>query len=189
MSPVPSGRRLAGELEVTPAVPRDAPSVDAQGRPLDLRIDGVELVRLGPFQVDQRGSLLEVIDLRHPFWDEPIVYAYRFTIRPGRIKGWGMHKLQTDRYVIVDGLLRVALYDGRAGSPSYERVAELYFSAETPGLLKIPPGVWHADQNLADRDVAVINFPTRHYDHANPDKYRIDPAAGTIPFDWTLRDG
>jgi cellulose synthase/poly-beta-1,6-N-acetylglucosamine synthase-like glycosyltransferase len=24
---------------------------------------------------------------------------------------------------------------------------------------------------------------------ANPDKYRIDPHGGTIPFDWTVRDG
>jgi hypothetical protein len=33
----------------------------------------------------------------------------------------------------------------------------------------------------------VVN--TRPCDHADPDKYRIDPHSGEIPFDWTLRDG
>ena len=33
-----------------------------------------------------------------------------------------------------------------------------------------------------------MNFPTRPYDRTNPDKYRIDPASGEIPFDFTLRD-
>ena len=33
-----------------------------------------------------------------------------------------------------------------------------------------------------------MNFPTRPYDHAEPDKYRIDPHSGLIPFDFTLPD-
>jgi hypothetical protein len=38
---------------------------------------------------DHRGSLVRMIDTREPFWIEPVVYAYEFTIRPSRIKGWG----------------------------------------------------------------------------------------------------
>ena len=67
------------------------------------------------------------------------------------------------------------LHDGRVGSRSYGRFAEFHFTDATPGLLRIPPGVWHADQNWGDTDVRVVNFPTRAYDHAQPDKYRIDP--------------
>ena len=80
------------------------------------------------------------------------------------------------------------LYDGRTASPSYQRFAEYHFTDETPGLLLIPPGVWHADQNTGDRDAVVFNFPTRPYDHARPDKYRIDPSSDEIPFDWTLKN-
>ena len=57
----------------------------------------MQAVRLEP-HVDHRGSLFEIVNFDHPFWQEPVVYAYAITIRPGRIKGWGMHKLQTDRY-------------------------------------------------------------------------------------------
>ena len=174
---------------IVPEVARDRPTVDAEGRRIDVTIEGVVVRRLGPIHVDHRGSLLEVMDARDPFWRDPIVYAYRFTVLPGRTKGWGMHELQTDRYLIVSGRLRVVLYDGRRTSTSFEELNQIHFADEAPGLLSIPPGVWHADQNIGDAEAAIINFPTRAYDRAKPDKYRIDPHGGEIPFDFTLRDG
>jgi hypothetical protein len=33
-----------------------------------------------------------------------------------------------------------------------------------------------------------VNFPTAAYDAEEPDKFRIDPHSGEIPFDFTLRD-
>jgi dTDP-4-dehydrorhamnose 3,5-epimerase-like enzyme len=57
-----------------------------------------------------------------------------------------------------------------------------------PGLLRIPTGVWHADQNWGDFEVMAVNFPTVAYDPEHPDKYRIDVNSGEIPFDFTLRD-
>jgi len=118
-----------------------------------------------------------------------VVYSYTFTVAPGRIKGWGMHKLQADRYVVLSGPLRVVLYDGRPSSPTFRRFAEFPFGDQAPGFLRIPPGVWHADQNVGDVPCRVVNFPTRPFNHDDPDKYRIDPASGEIPFDFTLRDG
>jgi dTDP-4-dehydrorhamnose 3,5-epimerase len=155
---------------------------------LPASIEGVRLHRLSP-HVDHRGSLTEVINLELPFWDEPVTYAYRFTIRPGRIKGWGMHKRQADRYLAAAGRVRVVLFDGRVRSRTQGNFDEFHFDETAPGLLYIPPGVWHADQNTGDRDAVLINFPTRPYEPADPDKYRIDPHSGEIPFDWQLRDG
>ena len=100
-----------------------------------------------------------------------------------------MHDLQTDRYFVPRGQIRVALFDGREDSPTRGAVHEVYFTPATPGLVRIPPGVWHADQNWGESDAIVTNFPTVPYDPDLPDKYRIDPHAGVIPFDWTLRDG
>lgn len=167
---------------------RDRPTVDVDGRELGSQIAGVVLERLAP-HADHRGSLTRVLDTRERFWIEPIVYAYEFTIRPGRIKGWGMHERQTDRYYLAHGRVRVVLYDGRADSPTHERIEQFFFTETTPGLLMIPPGVWHADQNWGDHDARVLNFPTRPYDAVNPDKLRVDPQSDVIPFDWTLRDG
>jgi len=167
---------------------RDRQTVDASGRELGPQIEGVLLKRLVRL-ADHRGSLAVVIDLREPFWAEPVVYAYEFTILPGRIKGWGMHELQTDRYVVSSGNIRVVLYDGRVESETHGRIEQFFFTPSTGGLLMIPPGVWHADQNWGETEARIVNFPTRPYDHESPDKYRIDPHSAMIPFDWELRDG
>lgn len=191
---MPSGPAASDMLpgaasDIVPGAARDHPTVDASGGRVDVTIEGVVLRRLGPIHTDHRGSLLEILDTRDPVWSEPVVYAYRFTILPGRIKGWGMHRRQTDRYVPVAGRLRVVLYDGRTDSPTFEQINQVHFADESPGVLVIPPGVWHADQNTGTTDAAILNFATRPYDHANPDKYRLDPHGGAIPFDFTLRDG
>ena len=184
--------RLSAGAETASAVNRaaisDVPSVDRSGKALPPMIEGVTLVRLSSHH-DARGALTPVIDVRNPFWSEPIVYSYSITIRPGRIKGWGMHRLQTDRYYVCRGNVRVVLFDGREDAPSCGRFAEFYFTDASPGLLSIPPGVWHADQNWGDTEAQILNFPTHPYNPDAPDKLRIDPNSGIIPFDWTLRDG
>lgn len=174
--------------ELTEAAKRDGPTVDAQDRELIESIQGVVFKRLAPL-ADHRGSLLPFLDARDSFWSEPVVYGYEIMIRPGRIKGWGMHQQQTDRYLVATGNLRIALYDGRPDQESHRRIAQFFFTEATPGLLAIPPGVWHADQNWGEMDARIVNFPTHPYDHANPDKFRIDPHSDVIPFDWELRDG
>jgi dTDP-4-dehydrorhamnose 3,5-epimerase len=181
---------VTGDLleSVARAATKEPRSVGRDGSPLAPPIDGVVVRRLSP-HVDHRGSLVPVLDTRDPFWAEPIVYAYEITINPGRIKGWGMHDHQSDRYVITTGNVRVVLFDGRADSPTAGALAQLQFGERNPGLVLIPPGVWHADQNWGDTIVRITNFPTRAYDPDNPDKHRIDPHSGVIPFDWTLRDG
>ena len=166
----------------------DTPSFDKDGSLLPPAIEGVVVERLSA-NVDHRGSLTEVIDCSRPFWGEPIVYAYLFTIRPGRIKGWGMHKRQTDRYAVLAGDVRVVLFDDRPRSSTRGTVCQFYFTEAARGLIRIPPGVWHADQNFGSSEAMVMNFPTRPYNRAQPDKHRLDPHSNAIPFDWALRDG
>lgn len=158
------------------------------GRELTAPIEGV-IVERPPVHSDSRGALIPFFDPDSAIWSEPVVYAYCFTIRPGRIKGWGMHERQLDRYFVARGHVRVALYDGREDSPTSGVLHEIYFTPESAGSVCIPPGVWHADQNWGRSDAIVINFPTRVYDPDDPDKHRIDPHAGVIPFDWSIRDG
>jgi dTDP-4-dehydrorhamnose 3,5-epimerase len=183
VSPAPAPDR---DLEVVPSGVRDVPTVSEGGQRRS-QIDGVVVIA-GAVHSDHRGTLMETVNFDSPFWEESVVYAYTFTVAPGRIKGWGMHRLQTDRYAALAGPLRVVLYDGRVDSPTFQQFAEFHFSDEAPGFLRIPPGVWHADQNVGEVRCRVINFPTRPYDRDDPDKYRIDPDSGEIPFDFTLRD-
>lgn len=174
--------------KVGPQVERDAPTVDADGRRLSSRLEGVIFSR-ATSHVDHRGSLTEIVNFSNPFWDEPIVYSYCFTIAPGRIKGWGMHRKQADRYFLASGNVRVVLYDGRDRSPSHGQFVQFHLTGASRALLLIPPGVWHADQNWGSSEAVMINHPTRPFDHTDPDKYRLDPKSPAIDFDFTLPDG
>ena len=167
---------------------QDRPTVDEASHELPVPIDGVQLRRLA-IHADHRGTLVPFLDIREHYWAEPIVYAYCITVLPGRIKGWGMHHRQTDRYVTLGGNVRVVLFDGRDASPTREALSEIHFTDSTPGALLIPPGVWHATQNWGDREATIINFPTHPYDASNPDKSRIDPHSESISFNWSLQDG
>jgi dTDP-4-dehydrorhamnose 3,5-epimerase len=185
--PLISSRYRLAEV-VAPEGSADEPTVDADGRRLASGIEGVVYSR-AVSHVDHRGSLTEAVNFDDPFWDEPIVYSYSVTIRPGRIKGWGMHRRQADRYFLAFGNIRVVLFDGRVNSPTHARFAEFHLTDASRARLLIPPGVWHADQNWGDTEAVLINFPTRPYDREHPDKHRINPASNEIPFDFGLPDG
>jgi dTDP-4-dehydrorhamnose 3,5-epimerase len=112
-----------------------------------------------------------------------------FTLRPGRVKGWGMHLEHEDRYVIVQGDMEVVMYDAREESPTRGLVAKVVMSEHHRRLMSIPTGIWHANHNIGSTDVLVVNFPTKPYDHVNPDKYRLPLDTDKIPYEWPSSAG
>jgi dTDP-4-dehydrorhamnose 3,5-epimerase len=159
---------------------RDQQTVTASGDRLAELPEGVTF-RDAVTHVDDRGSVCELFDDRWEWHPDPLVFAYMFTLRPGMVKGWGMHREHDDRYFLLEGDLEVVLYDEREDSPTLGLLAKVYLTPHRRGLLNIPRGVWHANHNIASRDVIVVNFPTTPYDHAAPDKYRLPLDTDRIP--------
>lgn len=170
---------MKSELSAAP----DRQTVTPQGQLVQTLIDGVK-VRLAVTHPDERGDLCEVYSTAWDFDDGPMVYAYFASIRPGQTKGWVKHLLQTDRLFMAIGSFRVALYDDRPDSPTYQKLNVLYFSDRKRGLVRIPAGVFHAVQNVGHVDASFINHPTRAYNHAQPDKYRLPLDTPLIPFSF-----
>src|SRR3954468_10566107 len=106
---------------------KDEPTVDPVSRLRELGIEGVRLERLVP-HTDHRGHLTQIMNSVSPVWDEPVVHAYHVTVKPGRIKGWGMHRLQGDRHYAFAGEGRMVLYDGREDSPTHGEIVKVGFS-------------------------------------------------------------
>lgn len=73
----------------------------------------------------------------------------------------------------ADGDLELAFFDAREDSSTSGEESRLVLSPYRRLLVTIPRGVWHAECNLGDSEVRVVNFPTIMYDHTNPDKYRL----------------
>ena len=163
---------------------KDNPSVSAEGEPLQEPIAGVQ-IRRPPTHADERGSICEVYDLRWEFTDDPLVYVYHVTIRPGEIKGWVLHREQNDRLFAYAGTLRIVLYDARTDSESFGRLNVLHIGGHDRALVSIPAGVWHAVQNVGHDEAAFINLPSEPYRHDDPDKYRLPLDNDVIPYRLT----
>ena len=74
------------------------------------------------------------------------------------------------------------MYDDRTDSPTRGLVSKVILSEYQRRLMNIPAGIWHADRNIGSKDAVVINFPTKPYDHENPDKYRLPLDTDKIPY-------
>ena len=61
-------------------------------------------------------------------------------------------------------------------------VNEIFLGERNRALVVIPTGVFHAVQNVGTTDAVFVNMPTRPYDHANPDKYRLPIDTDEIPY-------
>jgi dTDP-4-dehydrorhamnose 3,5-epimerase len=167
-------------LEVTlNAAVRDRQTVTGAGEYIRRLTHGVKVHDL-PTHPDDRGSVTELFD---PRWGipDPVAYAYTFTIHPGYCKGWNLHRENEDRYAILSGEMELVLFDPRPESPTCGEVCRIVLSEHHRCLVNVPPNVWHADRNIGTRNVVVINFPTKAYDHANPDKYRLPLNTKLIP--------
>lgn len=95
-----------------------------------------------------------------------------------------MHKTHDDRYCLITGEMKVVLYDSREDSPTFGLIQEIFLTEHRRQLLRIPFGVWHADQNIGLKEVLVVNFPTIQYDHSSPDKYRLPVGTNLIPYQF-----
>lgn len=167
---------------------RDQPTVTPDGQPLIALPPGVNFHSSRTI-IDDRGSVCELYDPRWNWHPDPLVFAYMFTLRPGMVKGWGLHKLHDDRYFIISGEMEVVLYDERPDSPTRNTITKIALSEFDRRLMSIPAGVWHADVNIGSKDVLVVNFPTTAYDHENPDKYRLPIDTDRIPYSFGAAKG
>jgi len=149
-------------------------------------IEGVKIKKLKVIP-DERGRLMEM--LRSD--DELFItfgQVYLTTAYPGVVKGWHYHKKQTDNMVVVKGMMKVVLYDGREGSSSKGEVNEFFMGINNTILLQIPPFVFHGFKCIGEEEAMVVNCPTETFNYEDPDEFRVDPHENDIPYDWGRAD-
>lgn len=146
-------------------------------------IEGVKIKRLKVIP-DERGRLMEIFRSDDGFF-EKFGQAYMTTTKPGIVKAWHYHKIQTDNFCCVKGKIRLGLYDARESSATFGKTMDISLNLDEPKLVSIPPNVYHGFKGVADEESLVINIPTEPYNHKNPDEYRADPYSKDIAFDWS----
>ncbi len=102
-------------------------------------------------------------------------------LNPNGVTDWHRHTKQTDHLIGVGGNIKLALWDGRAKSPTYQQSDVIRLGALRPVLVMVPPGVWHALRNESGQPAGYINIIDQLYQHANPDNWRLAPGTTGIP--------
>ena len=150
-------------------------------------IDGVKIKKLRVIP-DQRGRLMEILrndeDLFQKFGQ-----VYMTTTYPGVVKAWHRHEKQADNIACVAGMIRMAIYDGRPGSPTFKEIDEFYLGVHNPLLVQVPSGVYHGWMAVSPDEAVIVNIPTEAYDREHPDEQRLDPHDNDIPYLWKRKDG
>jgi dTDP-4-dehydrorhamnose 3,5-epimerase len=162
-------------------------AVDSAGR---WRIDPIEGLRFRPTRPvpHEDGVVSEVARASWPEIDLPILQVHVTTTQPTRIRAWGLHQHSTDRLFVVSGLVSLVVFDGRVDSPTAGALNEFKVSERNPGLLVVPPNLYHGWKNIGTTEAAIINMPSSQYDYDGPDALDLpydDPhAAEIVPFRW-----
>ena len=167
---------------------QDVETVKPDGRTVAPLIDGV-VIRHAVTQIDDRGTLCEILRPDWGFHPAPFSYVYQFSIRPGKVKGWHQHHQHDDRIFLSQGTVKVVLYDPRPESPTYRMINEIHRSELHRSIMVIPQFVWHAHQNIGSTDALFISMPTRLYEHGSPDVYRLPLENDVIPYKFEQRLG
>jgi dTDP-4-dehydrorhamnose 3,5-epimerase len=162
-------------------------AVDPTGRWKNTLIEGVQFRPTRPVPHDD-GTVAEIARTDWPQVSQPIVHVHLTTTEPGRIRAWGLHQKSTDRLFVVKGLVSIVVYDGRLDSPTRGCLNEWKVSERNPGLVVIPPNLYHGWKNIGTCEAFIVNMPSSAYDYNAPDALDLpydSPSAGEIvPFRW-----
>ena len=144
-------------------------------------IDGIVFKDLVT-HADERGFFREVVRATDDFFVQGFGQWSHSLMYDGVIKAWHMHRVQTDWWYVVSGVIKVGLCDMRPDSPTYkETMAFLMGDLQPMRVLKIPPGVAHGCKTV--QGPVHLFYVTSHvFDPSDEIRFAYnDP---TIKFDW-----
>jgi dTDP-4-dehydrorhamnose 3,5-epimerase len=159
---------------------RDEPGPDHEPRvDNSLGIMGV-VTQTAPFVIYEGDNILT--ELYRPEWQgifeagEGVPHLYSIKAPSGGIrKEWYFHEKTLDRYMVLNGLLDMGLYDGRDDSPTHGSFVLVHLGESGSGLpngIRIPPLVWHSLRWLTPTG-QFLNAKLPAYNRGKPDKFRV----------------
>src|SRR4051794_19205316 len=123
---------------------RDKQTVNKGGRrAVAPAISGVRIVELGNI-LTKSGWMMELFRTDHEGVEIQPRQVNYVQLNPHGVTDWHKHHLQIDHLIGVGGPVKLALWDGRGGSPTQGASEIIRFGALRPVMVIVPPGVWHA---------------------------------------------
>lgn len=133
---------------------------------------------------DERGCIYHMLRSDDSIF-EKFGEIYFSVVYPEVIKGWHLHREMTLNYAVIQGMIKLVLYDDREASPTRGNLMELFIGEENYCLVKIPPKIWNGFNGIGTKPAIVANCATLPHDPNEIE--RISPFTDKIPYDWALK--
>ena len=148
----------------------------------------IEGVRIHPLRQipDERGKVMHMLRADAPHFEQ-FGEIYFSVVNPGVVKGWHLHHRMTINYAVVTGMIKLVLYDDRAGSPTRKELQEIFLGDAQYALVTVPSMIWNGFKGIAASPSIVANCATIPHDPTEIE--RLDPFTSHIPYDWSLKHG
>ena len=145
-------------------------------------IDGVWVKPLRKIP-DERGMIMHMLRADEACF-EKFGEIYFSIGLPGAIKGWHKHIRQSQNYAVIQGMIKLVLFDEREKSSSYGRLLEIFTGEDHYELIHIPPGVVNGYKTYGLKPAIIANCAD--IPHEPDEMIRYDPLGSQIKYQWDI---
>lgn len=130
----------------------------------DVREVGIEGLLLQPLKIidAEGGPVLRMVrpdSSLMPKFPHGFGEIYFSEVYPGKVKAWKRHKVQNQLFAVPMGEIKIAFYDGRPDSKTWQVLVVLALGRPNNyNLLRIPAGVWYGFEALGERSALICNL-------------------------------
>lgn len=147
-----------------------------------MMIDGVKVkpLRVVP---NEQGCLVELLRAD----DEIYIKFGQLNLNalyPKVVQAWHYHLKQWSHFLVIRGMVKLVLYDGREDSPTRGQLQEWFIGDWNQKLVQVPPGVYYGLMCLSQTEALVISVTTEPYNYDDPDEFHLDRQTGAISYVW-----
>ena len=133
---------------------------------------------------DERGSIYHMLrrDDKHFIEFGEIYFSLAY---PGVIKGWHEHTKQIQNYAVIDGMIKLVLFDNRENSKTYKELKEIFIGDLNYSLVTIPTGIIMGYKCIGNKTSILANCSTLPHDPNEMISY--DPMGDKVPYNWQIK--
>ncbi|TGN18794.1 dTDP-4-dehydrorhamnose 3,5-epimerase [Leptospira idonii] len=132
--------------------------------------------------IDPKGSVL------HFFRNDDADFSafgecYFSEVKPGVVKAWKLHQIQTQNFIVPVGKIKLVLCDLRENSKSHGLVSVIELGRpDCYSRIKIPSGIYYGFQGISKETALIVNFTDTPHDPKESTK--LDQNDVKIPYVW-----
>lgn len=131
---------------------------------------------------DKRGRLLHMLRSDDPEFKK-FGEIYFSIIYPKVVKGWYLHKKMSLNYAVIQGNIKLVLYDDRKKSRTRGELMEIVTGIDNYTLVTVPPMIWYGFKAIGKNFAIIANCASIPHD---PNEIvRLDPIDNPpVRYDW-----